>query len=258
MGGKDLLSLAGKVALVTGASSGFGRHFARVLAGAGAKVALAARSMEALQRLAAEIKANGGDAFALQGRVGSADETAKMFAELDEELSRRKRKHLNILINNAGIPYFGQVSNADVEDFDHVFDVNVKGTFLVTKLALQRLADGGRIINISSGASIRPGKLFGVYAMSKAAIDAMTLALAAELGSRQITVNTVAPGWTATDANAEVRKDEATVRHVESQTALGRLGLPEDIADVVGFLASDDSRWITGQYIEASGGFTLV
>lgn len=250
--------LEGKSALVTASSRGIGRAIAKRLAANGALVAVNyADNIAAANETISEIKANGGDAFALQGRVGSADETTKMFSLLDEELSRRGRQHLNILVNNAGVPYFGQVSTSKLEDFEHVFGVNVKGTFLVIKSAIPRLADGGRIISISSGASKRPGRLFGVYAMSKAAVDAMTLALAAELGSRKITVNAVAPGWTVTDANAEARKSEATVRQVESQTALGRLGMPEDIADVVAFLASEDSRWITGQYIEASGGFTL-
>jgi 3-oxoacyl-[acyl-carrier protein] reductase len=108
------------------------------------------------------------------------------------------------------------------------------------------------------GASQRPGKLFGAYAMAKAALDVMSVTLAAELGARRITVNTLAPGWTATDANAAARQDTATVRAVEAQTALGRLGSPEDIARVVAFLASEDAGWITGQYIEANGGFTLV
>ena len=171
---------------------------------------------------------------------------------------RGNQARLNILVNNTGIGHFGKVSDATEQNFDDVFTANTKTPFLVTKSALQYLAAGARVINISSGASKRPGTLFGLYAMAKAAVDAMTLALAAELGPRGITVNTVAPGWTATDANASARQDVATVSHVESQTALGRLGTPDDIARVVAFLASDDGGWVTGQYIEASGGFKLL
>jgi 3-oxoacyl-[acyl-carrier protein] reductase len=161
-------------------------------------------------------------------------------------------------VNNAGLPHFGMVSNASEEDFDRVFGVNAKGTFLVIRAALPRMADGGRIINISSGASRRPGTTFGLYAMSKSVIDTMTIALAAELGPRGITVNAVAPGWTATEGNLAARQDEATVRRVERETALGRLGRPEDIAATVAFLASEDGQWVTGQYLEVSGGFRLV
>lgn len=252
--------LSGKVSLVTGASRGIGRAIAKRLARAGAFVVINyAENASAADGVIAEIKADGGDALAIQARVGSPEETEILFERLDRELEQRNRKEaLSILVNNAGIPHFGMVSTATDEDFDRVFNMNVKGTFLVTRAALPRLRNGGRIVNISSGASRRPGNLFGVYAMSKAAVDTMTLALAAELGPRGITVNTVAPGWTATEGNASAREDTATVRAVESQTALGRIGTPEEIAEVVAFLASEESGWVTGQYIEASGGFKLL
>jgi 3-oxoacyl-[acyl-carrier protein] reductase len=252
--------LFGKIALVTGSSRGIGRAIAERLAGDGALVIINyAGNAVAANSLVAKIAAAGGKAIAIQAKLGSASQTKQLFSRLESELrDHGEQPRLDILVNNAGIGHFGRVLDATEQSFDEVFTANTKAPFLVTKSALPFLSPGGRIINISSGASRRPGTLFGLYAMAKAAVDAMTLALAAELGPQGVTVNTVAPGWTATDANASARQDVATVRNVESQTALGRLGMPEDIARVVAFLASEDGGWVTGQYIEASGGFKLL
>ncbi len=251
--------LAGKVALVTGSSRGIGRAIARRLAEDGALVIINyAGNAEAAGALVSEIAAAGGEAFAIKAKLGAASETNKLFSSFESTLEHREGgARLDVLVNNAGLGHFGKVSEASEENFDDVFTANTKAPFLVTTSALRLLTPGARIINISSGASKRPGTLFGLYAMAKAALDAMTLALASELGPRGITVNTVAPGWTATDANAGARQDEAVVRTVENQTALGRLGAPDDIARVVAFLASEEGSWVTGQYIEASGGFKL-
>lgn len=252
--------LSGKTALVTGSSRGIGRAIARKLAEDGAFVIINyAENVEAANSLIAEISNRGGEAIAIRARLGTSSGTDRLFSQLESALEDRAgRVQLDILVNNAGNGHFGKVSEATEQAFDDVFAANTKAPFLVTKSALRYLAPGARIINISSGASRRPGTVFGLYAMTKAAIDAMTLALAAELGARGITVNAVAPGWTATESNAAARQDQATVRNVESQTALGRLGTPDDIARVVAFLASADGAWITGQYIEASGGFKLL
>lgn len=161
-------------------------------------------------------------------------------------------------MNNAGTGLFQSVEQTGEADLDHVFAVNVKGPFLVTRAALPLLADGGRIVNISSGASRRPIPEMAAYSMTKAALNAFTEALAAELGRRQVTVNTVAPGWTETEANAAARADRQLVERVERSTALGRFGQPAEIADVVAFLAAPEAGWVTGQYIEASGGYLLT
>ncbi len=143
-------------------------------------------------------------------------------------------------------------------DFDRVFATNVKGPFFTTQHAIPRLRDGGRVVNLSSGLSRRPMPQYSAYSMTKAAIDTFTVSLAAELGKRGIAVNTLAPGLTATDMNAKMRDDPNVEHAFSSMTALRRLGKVEDIADAVAMLASPDSGWVTGQYIEASGGLGLV
>jgi NAD(P)-dependent dehydrogenase (short-subunit alcohol dehydrogenase family) len=140
-----------------------------------------------------------------------------------------------------------------------VFATNVKGPFFTTQHAIPRLRDGGRVINLSSSLSRRPMAMATAYCMTKAAIDTFTVALAGELGNRGITVNTLAPGLTATDLNAEFRANNPKVETASaSMTALGRIGTVEDIADAAAMLASPDSGWVTGQYFEASGGIGLV
>jgi len=251
---KNYLDLTGKVALITGGSSGIGAATAVLFAELGAAVAIGYHGNEAgAKKVHQEIEKAGGKATAIRADVRKSAEIRTMIETVTKQLGP-----IDILVNNAGVGHFGKLSDTTVEDFDRLFAINTRGSFLVTLSALQRMNEGGRVINISSGASKRPATVFGAYAMSKAALDVMTLALAAELGPRGITVNSVAPGWTATEANAAARQDAEIVRNVESQTALGRLGMPDDIARVVAFLASDDASWVTGQYIEASGGFKLL
>jgi NAD(P)-dependent dehydrogenase (short-subunit alcohol dehydrogenase family) len=252
------MRLEGKTALVTGGSRGIGRAIAERLAREGARVVLTyAGNLAAANEAVAAIEAAGGTATALPCDIAEPKAIDALFAALDPVLARWGGARLDVLVNNAGIGVFAPILGTAEVDMDRVWDTNVKGTVLVTQKAAPRLADGGRVITISSGLSRRPAPMFGAYSMSKAALDAFTVLVAQELGPRRITANTVAPGWTATDINAAARADPGLSAQVVAQTTLGRFGEPEDIASVVAFLASADGGWITGQYLEASGGFGL-
>ena len=248
-----------KVALVTGGSRGIGRAIAQDLAAAGALVAVNyAGNEDAANETVKSIKDAGGDGFALQAKIGTADTSEKLIKDLAEELrSRGLEPRFDILVNNAGIGLFRNLGETTPEELSNVVDINLKGTFLVTQAALELIRDGGRIICISSGQSVRPQPEVIAYAMTKAAMNAMVRAVAKDLGGRQITVNAVGPGWTDTEANADALADDKLRSEVIANTALGRWGQPEDIAKVVTFIASSQAAWITGQYIEASGGFDL-
>ena len=254
------MSLKGKVAVVTGGSRGIGRAIALRLTRDGALVCVNYRgNAEAASATVGEIEAAGGKAFALQADVGSVENLGPFFEALDSELkARRGDRRFDILVNNAGVGAVGPTATTTEADFDRVFSTNVKGPFFVTQHAIPRLRDGGRVINISSGLSRHPIPQYTAYSMTKAALDAFTVALAVELGSRGITVNTLAPGLTATDMAAGVLADPNVARLFSSITALGRVGKVEDIAGAAAMLASPDSGWVTGQYIEASGGLRLV
>jgi NAD(P)-dependent dehydrogenase (short-subunit alcohol dehydrogenase family) len=254
------MTLQVKVALITGASRGIGRAIAVRLAKDGALVVVNyQQNAEAAAAVVREIEANGGEAFALQADVGSVPGIVQLFQALDAELTeRRGDRQFDILVNNAGIGRQGTVESTTEEAFDEVFDLNVKGAFFVAQGAIPRLRDGGRIINLSSALSRHPIPDMAAYSMGKAAINLFTRVLAAELGNRHITVNAVAPGLTVTDFTAQARQDPKVVERATAHTALGRLGEAEDIAGVAAFLVSQDAGWVTGQYIEASGGAGLL
>ena len=169
---------------------------------------------------------------------------------------RREEKYgrLDILVNNAGTATFTPLADVTEEDFDALFALNVKGAFFAMQEAARRLADGGRIVNISSGITIGGGPGGSVYGGTKGALEQFTLAAAKELGPRGITVNTVSPGMTVTDLMSRRHPDRAQQERMAQASPLGRLGQPDDIADVVAFLVSDAGRWVTGQNIRANGG----
>lgn len=254
------MSLKGKVAVVTGASRGIGRAIALRLARDGALVCVNYRSnVEAARAVVEQVEAAGGAAFALQADVGSVEQLERFYEGLDAELTaRRGDRRFDILVNNAGIAVGSTTAQTTEDEFDRVFATNVKGPFFAARQAIPRLRDGGRVINVSSNLSRRPMPQITAYSMTKAAIDIFTVALAAELGSRGITVNTLAPGLTATEINAAMREDPNVERAFSSMTALGRIGQVDDIADAAALLASPDAGWVTGQYFEASGGLGLV
>jgi 3-oxoacyl-[acyl-carrier protein] reductase len=251
--------LKGKTALVTGASRGIGRAIAERLARDGATVALTYNaSKSGAEEAVAFIENAGGAAFAIHADLVDPATVPTLFEGLDQEFTKRNgSKALDILVNNAGNSGFVGFQDATPESWDTLIAVYARAPFFIVQAAVSRLADGGRIINISSAAATKPVTAAPIYSMAKAAINNLTQALASELGPRGITVNAVAPGYTRTDGNAEFRENTELVKAVEAQIALGRFGEPSEIAAVVAFLASDDGHWVTGQTIEASGGYRL-
>ena len=241
--------LKGKTALVTGASRGIGRTIAERLAKSGASVAVNyANNSDEAQKTVAEIKAAGGNAFAIQADVGRVPEIVRMFDETIAHFGR-----LDILVNNAGVMFIKSLTATTEADFDRIFDINVKGTYFACQQAAKRLADGGRIINLSSSTTARLLPNYSAYVATKGAVEQMTRSFAKELGPRGITVNAISPGPTETELFLTGKSSEQ-IEFFAKQSAFERLGKPGDIADVVTFLASDAARWISGQNIRANGG----
>lgn len=243
------MTLKGKVALVTGASRGIGRAIAVGLVREGASVAVNySRDAEGAKKVVAEIESNGGKAFAVQADVGRISEVGRLF---DETIARFDR--LDILVNNAGVMFSKPVADVSEAEFDRIFDVNVKGLFFACQQAAKRLADGGRIINISSSTTARPMPAYGAYVATKGAVEQLTRSLAGELGRRGITVNAVSPGPTETELFTDGKTPEQIERFAKL-SPFGRLGRPPEIAEVVAFLAGDAAGWVTGQNIRVNGG----
>src|SRR4051794_34309372 len=245
----DATSLGGKVALVTGASRGIGRAIAQRLARDGAAVAVNyAGNAEAARRVVSEVEALGGRAIAVRADVAVVADVGRLFDEAIGQFGR-----LDILVNNAGIILYKPLAEVTEEEFDRLFAVNVKGTFFACQQAARRLADGGRIVNFSSSTTALMLPTYSAYVATKGAVEQLSHVLAKELGPKGITVNVVSPGPTDTELFGR-GKSEDDKRRFAQLAALGRLGTPEDIADVVAFLASDEARWVTGQNLRANGG----
>lgn len=245
--------LKGKVAVVTGAAKGIGAATARALAAAGAAVVVNyASSKEGAERVVDAITAKGGKAFAVQGDVAKAADVERLF-----DAAKKRFGKIDILVNNAGIYQFEPLQEITEEHFHRHFNTNVLGTLLATKEAAKHFGtDGGSVINISSVASETALPTASVYSATKAAVDTLSRVLAAELGPRKIRVNVIAPGGVETEGThaAGVIGSELE-KSMIAKTALGRLGQPDDIARVAVFLASEDSGWLTGERIAASGGY---
>ncbi|MFF8317718.1 SDR family oxidoreductase [Streptomyces bobili] len=244
--------LTGRTALVTGAGRGIGRGIAERLARDGARVAVHYGSREeTAKETVAAIEEAGGSAFAIRARLGGPGDAETLWREFD-----RHADGLDILVNNAGIGTSRPFGEIDEEEYGRLFAVNVKAPHFITQLGAGRLRDGGRIVNISSGlARTAAMPHLMAYAMTKGALDVFTRDLAKMLGPRGITVNSVAPGIVDTDVNADwLRASEEAWQGAAAYSALGRVGTPADIGDVVAFLASPDGRWVTGHWLDATGG----
>lgn len=246
--------LQGKVAVVTGGSRGIGAAIAQRLAQEGATVVITyASNKAAADKVVGKLSESGVKAIAVKANASSKQDNAALIAEVKK---LDKNGKIDILVNNAAIFVGGSIEQDTIEQYEKVFETNVKGIVATTIAALPFINNGGRIINISSGAARASIAGFGLYSATKGAMEALTRAWAQDLGKRQITVNAIAPGTTLTDMLESALSDEVKQSYI-SKTALGRLGDPSDIADVVAFLASTDSRWVTGKVIDCDGGLTF-
>ncbi len=249
-----------KIALVTGGSRGLGKNMALSLAHKGIDVILTYNSQaDDAQAVVAEIEAGGRKAVALQLNTASTAGFDAFFAQVSNALHATfHTDKFDFLINNAGTGSYAAIADTTEADFDHLMNIHFKGVFFLTQKALPLLNDGGRIINLSSGLARFVGPGYGAYASMKGGIETFTRYLAQEVGKRNIAVNVVAPGAIETDFGGGIVRDNPQVnQHIASATALGRVGLPDDIGGVVAFLCTDEARWINAQRIEVSGGMNL-
>jgi 3-oxoacyl-[acyl-carrier protein] reductase len=247
-------NLQGKVALVTGASKGIGAAIARELAARGASVAVNYSSSKAgAEKVVTEIVAAGGKALAVQADLSNPDAIGPFVKTVADQLGP-----IDILVNNAGVYEFAPLEQVSADQFNRMFNLNVLGLLLTTKEAVARFNPaGGSVINISSGAAEGVASA-SVYSATKGAVDTLSAALAQELGPKKIRVNSLSPGMVETEGvHAAGFLGSDFHKQVEAKTPLGRIGQPSDIAGVAAFLASDDSYWVNGQIVGASGGARL-
>ena len=244
--------LAGKVAVVTGASKGIGASIAKHLAAAGAAVVVNySSSKPGADRVVSEITGKGGKAIAVQGDVAKQAEIERLFAETKKAFGK-----VDILINNAGVYEFSPLDTVTAEQFHKHFDVNVLGLLLASKEAAKHFGpEGGSIVNVSSTVTSLTPPNSSVYTGTKGAVDAVTRVLAKELAPRKIRVNAINPGMVETEGVIAAGFSEGEFRkQIEAITPLGRIGLPDDIAPAALFFASPDSAWITGETLRVAGG----
>lgn len=246
-------TLTDQVALVTGGSRGIGRAISLMLASHGAKVAVNyASSAAKAEEVVAEIRSNGGEAMAFGFDVGNAEAVEKGVKDVLEQFGK-----VDILVNNAGIAQDGLLVRTSVADWQKTIDINLSGSFYCTKAVAKSMMKSryGRVINVSSVIGEMGNAGQAAYAASKSGLFGLTKTLAKELGSRNITVNSIAPGYIATDMTAEMSEDQT--QGILQSVALGRLGQPEDIANAIAFLASPHASYITGQVLGVNGGMYM-
>jgi NAD(P)-dependent dehydrogenase (short-subunit alcohol dehydrogenase family) len=256
------IDLSGRVALVTGASSGLGAQFAKTLAKAGAAVVLASRRVDKLKDLCSEIEAEGGDAHAVQLDVTNTASIKAAVAHAETEMGS-----IDILVNNSGVSNTGRIQDVKEEDYDFVFNTNTKGAFFVAQEVGKRMLarakgtapgtfTGGRIVNIASMAGLKVLPQIGVYCMSKAAVVHMTKAMAIEWGKYGINVNAICPGYIDTEINHHHWQTEQGQKLVQ-MLPRKRIGKPEDLDALLMLLCSDQSHFVNGAVIAADDGFGL-
>ena len=247
--------LTGKTAVVTGASKGIGAGIAKAFAKEGANVVVNYASSKAdAEKVAAEIQGAGGKAVTVQADVSQQADVDRLFAETTEAFGK-----VDILVNNAGVYEFAPIEQITEASYRKMFDLNVLGTVLSTQAAIKTMnGNGGSIINLSSVVSLTPPPAGSLYSATKGAVDVITRSLAQELGPRNIRVNSLAPGLVETEGTRTSGNSEGQFRdYAVSRTPLGRVGLPDDIAKVAVFLASDDSAWMTGEVLPVGGGVRM-
>ena len=245
--------LSGKVAIVTGASKGIGSAIARQFAAEGAAVVVNySSSRNEADKVVSEITRNGGKALPIQANLSNEADIRKLFAESQQAFGR-----LDILVNNAGIYEFAPLAEITADHFHKQFNLNVLGLLLASREAVKQFGpQGGSIVNISSVAATSGPSNTAVYSGTKGAVNAITIALAKELGPRKIRVNAINPGMVETEGVRDTGIAASDLRkEIEHLTPLGRIGQPQDIAPLAVFLASDESAWITGEPLYISGGF---
>ena len=247
-----MFKLGNKVSIVTGASKGIGKAIAKIFAQAGTHVVCVSRTKDDLNILKKEILNDGGSVSIYSCDVSNFDEVEGLIRNTVEEFSK-----IDIIVNNAGITRDGLIMRMSNEDWNTVIDINLKGTFNAIKAVSRQMMKqrSGRIINISSTSAVLGNKGQANYAAAKAGIEAMSRSLARELGSRNINVNCVAPGFIETDMTKEISEGNEDL--LASQIPLGRLGKPNEIAEVVHFLASEQANYITGQTLHVNGGLYM-
>ena len=246
-----MTNLTGKVAIVTGSSRGIGRGIAERLGRDGAAVVINySGSEEEAKEVVNAIVAAGGKAMAIQASLSRIEDIRRLFAETIDHFGQ-----LDILVNNAGTGIVAPIAQVTEEEYDKVFDLNVRGVLFALQEASRRMNNNGRIINISSTTTIHPEAGMAVYGASKAAIKLFTTVMAKEVGERGITVNTVMPGPTVPgmfgNMSPEVQQQAA------ASSPFNRVGTPQDIADIIAFLVSEEARWLTAQEICANGGASM-
>ncbi len=242
-------SLQGKTAIVTGSSRGIGAEIALTLAQAGAKLVVNyANNKPAADKVCAAILDAGGECKAVQADVSDPVAVRKLFEAASEHFEQ-----IDILVNNAGILLFKEIAEIQDDEFDRIVDVNFKSVFYTLREATTKLADHGRVVNISSTVTRLMLPRYGAYAATKAAVEQLTRIFAREMGKRNITANIVSPGPVDTEL-FRAGKTAADIERMAAMAALGRIGAADDIAQVVLFLVSDQARWVTGQNIGVNGG----